>query len=360
MFSPLAFPNGRMFYDMTTSVPSSAQIALAPFELFRRPLVVLAIADAAEYADSPSSDVGEVEELSRDTLANGQSPKQGLEAVMEYVQDFHPEALLTQLVVMDYVKGSNSSWLPSDAICVPPLKLSTSTTIKTVMCDISSKLLAELSIYAREVREQSTVQVPVTLSKPSHGSGNDQSSGVARQSSLRSQGSRTESPAPGANRDSTVSHTSSPPPRGPVESRPTSPETRIGPPTSFDEIANTAMTGDVSRSDSRASRSEVRRPDSHDRGVTHSQGPSSIAERNRNVGKARVGLVLGQMYLLAGHWSEAWREFLEHTTKARSLGDHLWHAKGLECIVICMILFAWGGFEFQVSICSDQVQPSRS
>ena len=48
MFSPLAFPAGMIVYDLTTSLPPTSHLALAPFELYRAPLVILAIADGSE------------------------------------------------------------------------------------------------------------------------------------------------------------------------------------------------------------------------------------------------------------------------------------------------------------------------
>ena len=49
MFSPLAFPNGTLFFDLSTALPTQSRLNLSPFELFREPLIVLGIADGLEY-----------------------------------------------------------------------------------------------------------------------------------------------------------------------------------------------------------------------------------------------------------------------------------------------------------------------
>ena len=61
-----------------------------------------------------------------------------------------------------------------------------------------------------------------------------------------------------------------------------------------------------------------------------------------------MGLVLGTLYLMAGRWSDAWKELLEQTARARALNDWLWYAKGLENLLACMILLGWSGFDFVV------------
>jgi hypothetical protein len=56
--------------------------------------------------------------------------------------------------------------------------------------------------------------------------------------------------------------------------------------------------------------------------------------------------------MTAGQWSEGLRILVENTNKARNLSDHIWHAKGLENIIVCLLLHSWAGLEFQIpSIC---------
>ncbi len=50
MFSPLAYPDGVIFYDLITHVPPPSHLALSPFDLYREPLAVIALAAGAEGA----------------------------------------------------------------------------------------------------------------------------------------------------------------------------------------------------------------------------------------------------------------------------------------------------------------------
>ena len=81
----------------------------------------------------------------------------------------------------------------------------------------------------------------------------------------------------------------------------------------------------------------------------HGFGAGSIGERERNKGKGRVGVVVGSLYLLAGRWPDAIRELAESATIAKNNSDHLWHAKALDHILVCLLMCAWAGMDFQVS-----------
>lgn len=343
MFSPLAFPNGTLFYNFSTAMPPQSHLALSPYELFREPFVVLGLVDFLEYQ---SEDEAKGLEHPNGSVESAKPERHDrLEFLAEQLREQHPRVLVTQLLLMDCASNRTDILLPDDAIAVPSSDKSTSTTIKTVMCDVSSKLLAEMTTFAKDIRSSPRVKSPESTSNPSQVM-------LQRHSSLKSQGSRPESPAPGATQRST-SHAPlrdiySPPSSVTGESTPSSPSKKDGPPTSFDEIANAAMTDGTTRSNSRAGGSEGARPMSHDRTSLYGSGPVSTPERAKNIGKARSGIVIGAIFLMAGHWSDAWRELQEHTAKAKSLGDHLWHSKGIELLLTCMLLFSWAGFDFQV------------
>jgi len=95
MFSPLAFPDGAIFYEFGSHVPSPSHLALLPFDLYREPLVVLAVADGAEVAKVPFS-----QSQTGETLAdkNIRALYQGLEDL----RDTFPKALVHQLLLFDY------------------------------------------------------------------------------------------------------------------------------------------------------------------------------------------------------------------------------------------------------------------
>jgi hypothetical protein len=106
----------------------------------------------------------------------------------------------------------------------------------------------------------------------------------------------------------------------------------------------------LSRTNNFASQSNAGNRDlSRDRVSVHGFGPGGVSERARNKGRGRVGIVIGTLHMCAGRWQDALKELVENTSRARTFGDHLWHAKGLENILVCLLLFAWSGMDFQVS-----------
>lgn len=346
MFSPLAFPNGVLLYNFSTSVPATPHSALTPFELFREPMIVLGITDAEEYREETDDQRQDSNGSSYDRSAA--TRREELESTAEELREQYPKVLVTQLLIFNNSREEDHAWVPEGAICVPPVESSKTTTMKTIMCDVSAKLLSEMTTYARAVQALPSVQSP-TLAQ---NSAQTRRPLLDRTSSLRGQTPRSESPGPANDLSRSVSQSrgiTSPPPGNSYESRPTSPNDGRAPPTSFDEIANAAMAGGLSRSASRASEKEGGRTASRDRSSIQSfPSSSTTAERARLKGKSRVGIVVGSLYLIAGRWSDAWRELIEHTSKARTNVDYLWHAKGLENLLTCMLLFAWAGFDFQV------------
>lgn len=289
MFSPLAFPNGSLLYHFSTSMPPPSHVQLTPFELFREPLMVLGVADALEYESSPRDE---------------------LQKVAEQLSEQYPKILVSQLLVMDCTPEQQETWNLPSAICVPSLHASKTTTMNTIMCDISANFLSELATYATAVQALPSIQSPGAPTRPS-----DSRPHLDRSSSLRTTNSRPESPA------------GSPAP------------------TSFDDMVE--------------SRSDSPKTASRDRKSVQPFASNSAQERAKNKGKARVGIVIGNLYMMAGRWNDAWRELVENTNKARTATDYLWYAKGLESIVVCMLLLIWNGFDFSIpAICNSG--PDRS
>ncbi|CAD0058053.1 unnamed protein product [Aureobasidium pullulans] len=300
IFSPLAFPNGSLLYNFSTSMAPPSHTQLAPFDLFREPMMVLGIADALGYESSPKDELQEV----ADKLA-----------------EQFPKILVSQLLVMDCTAEQQESWSLDSAICVPPSHATKTTTMNTIMCDISAKLLSEMGTYATAVQALPSVQSLGAAARLS-----DSRPHLDRSLSLAS---RPESPAdPSAVLAPSDTHPSR------------------GPPTNFDEM------GAHTRSDSG-------KMANRDRMSVQASGSTSAQEKAKNKGKARVGIVVGNLYMLAGRWNDAWRELVENTNKARTATDYLWYAKGLESIVVCMLLLIWSGFDFPIpAICNSG--PDRS
>ncbi|KAG9811164.1 Trs120-domain-containing protein, partial [Aureobasidium melanogenum] len=242
LFSPLAFPNGSLLYNFSTSVPPPSHTQLVPFDLFREHLMVLGIVDAKEYESSPQDE---------------------LQQVSDRLAEQHPKILLSQLLVMDCTREQQESWDLEKAICVPPSHATKTTTMNTVMCDISARLLSEMGTYATAVQALPSVQSPgASTSRPQ----------LDRSLSLRIDSSRPASPADSSSALS-LSRSETPPPRGP--------------PTNFDDM------GAHTRSDSA-------KVANRDRMSTQAFASTSAQERAKNKGKARVGIVVGNLYMLAG------------------------------------------------------------
>jgi hypothetical protein len=88
-------------------------------------------------------------------------------------------------------------------------------------------------------------------------------------------------------------------------------------------------------------------------------GSNNSQEKLRARGKARVGIVIGSIQMMAGQWVDAQKALVDHTSKARSLVDNIWTAKGLEMILVCLLLQAWAEVEFSIpSLCYPAFEKS--
>jgi len=357
MFSPLAFPNGTLLYDLSTSFPPPTQTFLSPFEQFREPLLLIGIADAAEYVwdESRSRDDAHHDSV----LQSSENDTSDIYHAIEDLREQFPKVYLHSMLMFDCPSQSRPAWVPGEAILVPPQNELKTTTIKTVMCDITRVLLAEMTTLARSIHALPTVKSPaphqVDDSSPwvNVERNNPQS---ARRNSQITSGLRPGSPATASQMESwrmsmptqlpSSSHAG---PGGVEDSRTPSPTTQGArtPPTTFDEIPGINATSGPSRGNSLASKPQAR-DISTDRVSIHGFGSGGVTERARNKGKGRVGIIIGTLYLCTGQWPEALRELSEGAAKARMFSDHLWHAKALENILVCLLLFAWAGMDFQV------------
>lgn len=339
-------------------------MALSPFELYREPLVIIAIADGAELDRVP------YRSNRRSFNSNGNGPLRPehnlreLEQDLEEVKDRYPKGLVHQLLLFDYVHPSSATGsLPECLIAVPPAAECKLTTLKTIMCDISSMLLAEMTTLAKAYQALNTIDSP-SQSQGSRVNGAGwqvgQADSLARrnsQFSLPGQESRSSSPAASNDRShvrmsmpvfrSASSNTSSP------SGRPSTPQnsTQSDLPTTFDQIVGPAA-GDSTATQksipSRMASAEPPRDTSRDRVSVQGFGPGSVSERSRNIGKGRIGIVIGSLYLQAGRWGDALRELTEAGSIAKYNLDHLWHAKALDCILVSMLMLAWTGLDFQI------------
>ena len=357
MFSPLAFPEGLVLYDLSTTLPPPSHLALAPFEIYREPLVVVGIADGRELAvdgikaHSPNGHGSAGAGI--DGHANHGYDLDSLSRDFTGLQEEYSRALLHQVLVFDH----DSSSLPKDIYPVPSPEKSRTTTVKTVMCDLTSRLLAEMTTFAKSLQNLASLDTPrvppgsaslngIASSLPAH------MAGLSRPGSLI-ENSRSSSPiddrlGPSHRMSMPVvmpSNTASQTP--PPDSRATSPPSGArSPPRTFNEIngisANQSPPKPSSHGNSRAG--------SRDRMSVNGLGANSLGERERKKTKCRVGVVVGAMYLLAGRWPDAVKELVQSATVARSNSDYVWYAKAMDYILVCLLMYAWAGMEFRVSL----------
>ncbi|KAK8065302.1 hypothetical protein PG997_012049 [Apiospora hydei] len=363
-FSPLAFPDGAIFYDLVTHVPPPSHLALSPFDLYREPLVIIAIADGTELEKEP---------LSKRQSVNGHAPttvEQNIRFLyqeLENLRDSHGKALSHHVLIFDYVPpGDAEVPIPEGVKTIPPVEKSKTTTMKTIMCDISSLLLAEMTTLARSFEAMTVIDTPGHSTRPQMNTSSwtvDESNPSSRRNSQFAAPTVARSSSSSGVVDKSQSRMSMPVfkglPFGSNGSTPTGrPSTPVrsglsNPPTNFDDANGGGPASPEHKSSSRPSTPEdVKSPKGQDKVAVQGFGPGGLNERWRNKGKGRVSILIGSMYLQAGRWTDALKDLVEGTTVARSLNDHIWHGKGLELITVCLLLLGWAGVEFVVpTIC---------
>jgi trafficking protein particle complex subunit 9 len=376
MFSPLAFPAGAMFYDLITHVPPAAHLALSPFDLYREPLVLLAIADGAEldrvqFGGKRQSSLGR-------TLV--ERNLRALDQELEDLRDLYPKVLVHQVMIFDYdphrrkddeekeknghtedeTERTREVPIPEGIVTIPPPEKCKRTTMRTVMCDVSSLLLAEMTSLAKSYEAMTSIESPGQSAKMYQlNGGSDDGTGLQRRNSQYSLPPGGRSSSAGGVHDKAAARMSMPAHMsgfGSQSSTPGRPSTPVksglsNPPVTFDDMNNeyAASVGSPEQSvPSRPGTAEGFRSQSQDRVSVQGFGPGGLNERWRNKGKGRSTIVLGSLYLQAGRWTDALKELIDGATLAKSINDHLWHGKALELILITLLLLTWVDIEYQV------------
>lgn len=326
---------------MSTSDLSASQRSLSPFETFRESMIVLAIADGTTSAACEKEPHDEDEETSDKHMED-------LQSEMQNVRERFTKALMIQLLVFDFDPATSTTPLPADAIKVPPLEQSRSTTIRTIMCDISASFLAEMATLARSVQDLPLVESPggvhnqpapfISRVRPSFES--------LRASSYSANYSRSSSPTRSVtNGQGARTERSSTPPLGEIDVEGGSLPGTLESSDTGDAHANDDLRKIASEPQNSMSASKSV---GNDRKTAQSGSLAAAVERNRLRSRIRQTLIIGSLYMQAGRWPDAFRELVEGTTRAKASGDHLWHAKGLENIVVTILLQAWAGLEFHI------------
>ena len=282
----------------------------------------------------------------------------GISSAVDDIREQFPQAYLHTLMMFDSSMQSIHPQLPPETMLVPPVAQLKTTTMKTFMCDLSSKLLAELTTFARSIQALPTVASPASQGGIIEGTPawTYPDSLPSRRNSQTPTLSRQDSPVSANQKDfhrmsMPVLPSSSGAPSTVDDPRAASPSVQGArtPPTTFDDIAAVGVGNSLNRANSNSSRPGVNaRESSIDRVSIQGFGSGGVGERARNKGRGRVSIVIGTLYLCAGQWHEALRELTDGATRARAFSDHLWHGKALENILVCLLLFAWSGMDFQV------------
>ncbi|KAL8857868.1 MAG: hypothetical protein Q9178_005625 [Gyalolechia marmorata] len=345
-FSPLAFPAGRVLLDLTTSAPLSTHLALSPFELYRQLFIVVAVADGNWYQEGSNGDG----QLGKETGRNGAGSTLSADAVQallgfrQQLASEFPTALVHQTLVFD--GDAFSQQLPEGLTVIPSIAKSKTTTIKTVMCDLTSQLLAEMAPFARYLQELPSIEAPKAprqnIQRP-----------LARYSvSVGPSSGDSGQPAPPSLSDSERGdHRMSMPSHllANLGSRSSTPQSRpMSPPSGRDTPPGT-LNGTESAPASPPSRAVDRqRPVSRDRASMQGFGSNSLLERERTKSRGRTHIVIGSLYLLAGRWPDAVKELVDGATVAKINTDHVWHAKALDYLLVVCLLYAWSNIDFQI------------
>ena len=347
MFSPLAFPDGALFYELTTHVPPPSHLALCPFDLYRKPLALLAIADGTELCTTPFNKRASSSSAMGRTLAERNI--RSLYQELEDLRDAYPEILVHHVLIFDFPASESGIPVPEGIITVPPAEQHKRTTMKTVMCDVSSLLLAEMTGLARSFEAMKFIDSPGQSSTIRQLNGQDDGK-LARRNSQYSVPTGNRSSSATGLADRTQARMSMPPGAFRSVSNSTTPSGRPGTPVKS-PLAGVQGSDDwasTEPSSPERQRPEETRTQSADRVSVTGFGSGGLNERWRNKGRSRVQIVTGGLYLQAGRWADSIRELVEGAAVARSVNDHLWHGKALELVLVNLILLGWAGLEFQV------------
>ncbi|KAK7534104.1 TRAPP II complex [Phyllosticta citribraziliensis] len=337
-FSPLRNPHGMLLYHFTASMPPPSYLALSPFELYREPLMILGIADGQEYQTlEKEGSSGAVVDSTNVALK-----REELNEAVDVLREQYSRALVHSLLLFDSVLPSLPSWCPEETILVPPLSESKKTTMKTVMCDLSSLLLAEMTTLAKSL--QALPEITISSANVPQQPPKSPFSLVRRQSSFGigtpdSPGSRSVSPAQ-LNRDS-VNRASPVPLRLtlPNETQRPSPPEGLSPA----EEPSGGRSGETT-----PTMESISRPRALQRFSIQGFGSGSMEERARLSNACRHDMVDAQVCLMAGHVLEALKRSHEVHLRAESINDHLVMAKTLEQMVICSLVLIGQGQEFEI------------
>ena len=318
LLSPRKLERGCLLLHYSTSGVGEATLHLSPYEIFREPLLVIGVGKG----------LGD----------GGEEGRKELKAATDYMRERHPRVVHRYLLSLREDDDLNGKLLANATVVGKSHEAGDPSLVKA-MRTVAVRFLRELSTYVQALQASPSIPTPGQTSR------SQQRASWMREVENRSNGPRNV--------------TSSPPPGEDGPSRPPS-RSLASPATSFDQIPNSnAAVNALSRSDS--NRGDNGRGSSKDRVSVQGFGTNTSTEKAKKRGRARVGIVVGSIYMMAGMWDDALQRLVENSNQAKTLQDSLWYAKGLENIIVCQLLQAWKGVGFQVpTLCQQAIEKSIS
>ncbi|KAF2146099.1 uncharacterized protein K452DRAFT_315353 [Aplosporella prunicola CBS 121167] len=339
MFSPQRNPDGMLLYYMTTSIPPPSYLALSPLELFREPLMVIGLADGEEYGGPQAAGLDSSVALNR----------QQMKDAVEVLRDQYPRALVHKVLFFDSLFSSLQTWMPEETTLVPPASQSNSTTLKTVMCDLSAVLLAEMTTLARSL--QALPEVNITATSTQQHTSNRSIFSIARQPSFglgspESPASRSTSPLPSINTASAVAKRASTPLRLEPPARSPTPQDAIMEDAKSPSADGPALSPALSPTE--ATTPTLQRPRALQRFSIQGFGSGSAEERARVSNECRRGLLSAEVSLMAGHVQDALEQLRFSSLRAMDCSDNLAIAKSIELMLACFLILLRLGSPFEI------------
>ena len=342
-------------------MPSVSQLALSPFELFREPLVVIGILDSSEYSYLHSTETQKEEEDDDDDDDDDSpkdlSPFNMLDNALAELKEKYSKALVHYLLLCDIEKTKGLSKYPENVRAIPPVLSAGCSELENFLCELTSLLLDGMMSYSRTVQALHTIPSPpvrVAASEATTYAGWPLSPDYDMLHPDKFNVTRASIALNGVNTHNNPLSTSIQADNGKNMGSAQNGQRRVlpnrsehkMPATTFDEI------DEFSTLTSSLSSKEFKGQGKFDTGSkkidVQGFGSGSLSERVRNIGQARIGSVIGQLLLMSGHWSDALNETLQSVVKCKFFNDHLWHARGIETILICLLMQAWAGHELKV------------
>ena len=306
LFSPTVFAAGRILLNYATSVPSQ-WIDSYPFELNRTPQVVIAL---AEETNSTLSVSDAQDGTLADHGARGDVPDDLLNHFRESVNQ-DQRALVHYLAVFERSEARSPGQRLTWCSIIGERHVGD---ITHFVCSITASVLDVFDDLAKDYK------------------------GVMIQSPHLITQRRSLSQA--LNSNGTVSPLNKPP---------------------ADMIPSPTITNGIELGTAKTSVDSSRSASRTRFGFT-SPKSATLNDPLPDNSRARYQILLGTLYLQAGRWPDALRELSEGAVSTRGhVVDTAWHAHALECLLVCMIMFAWAQLDFNIpQICFASIDRSQA